>query len=477
MLDTVKKFEESKKIINLIEGVKNSKGEKLVDSYKIAGISFWELAKPILNIHILPGIDSRNFKYSLFGIFYKYFRSKRKQRKLNISSYVNVEHTELVFLGFTDYMVDDIFTPLYNSFENVSYSLYSDSPRTDTANILDYWDIDSSKYSKILLKQYFSDNNVLNIFNWQRELTQNGLSLSTIYKLHFWLTGYFLNEYIKYIILAEKLVSQNSKIKNIVELDIADPRSRAFVLIGKKYNVKITTIQFAFYFRDSFEWFYNKADSVIIWGKWFEDLFTNYFEIAPKKLSILGSPRFDKFLNLSNYEITEDNKSALIISSYEISNYKKITKTISFKKYLETIIELLIEEGYQVFIKIHPLETDLGYLNKYFSQGLVVISLEELNKTICKVKYVISHGSSLTFNALALNKTIIYPIDKKIVWWDDIFASCNLGIGFNNYNELRMILNSSKQISLNPIKSFSDFVSIDTNQSSSRKILNKLHND
>ena len=166
MLETVKKFEESKKIINLIEGVKNSKGEKLVDSYKIAGISFWELAKPILNIHILPGIDSRNIKYSFFGIFYKYFRSKIKQRKLNISSYTNVEHTELVFLGFTDYMVDDIFTPLYNSFENVSYSLYSDSPRTDTVNILDYWDIGSSKYSKILLKEYFSDNNFLNIFNF-----------------------------------------------------------------------------------------------------------------------------------------------------------------------------------------------------------------------------------------------------------------------------------------------------------------------
>jgi hypothetical protein len=126
---------------------------------------------------------------------------------------------------------------------------------------------------------------------------------------------------------------------------------------------------------------------------------------------------------------------------------------------------------------VHPLELDFGYLDKYFNRGLVIISIEELDESIRKVRYVISHGSSLTFNALALNKTVIYPTNPSIVWWDDIFAKSNLGVGFNNFEELRIILNSSHDINLKPLNLFSDFVKIDPFQTSSSKILNKIMND
>ena len=145
--------------------------------------------------------------------------------------------------------------------------------------------------------------------------------------------------------------------------------------------------------------------------------------IDKKRMVVIGSPRFDKlsetFLNDQFGEL--DKKDILIISSYEVKSYKNVTKTVSFKKYICALIETLIKDGYNIYIKIHPLEKKIDYLDKYIDNGLNIVSFDNFHSVLKKVKIVITHGSTLTFDALIMNKIICYPTDKNVVWWDDIF--------------------------------------------------------
>ena len=69
MLSTIDNFKKAKAIIDKIETI-NLKNEKsLISIYNIENeISLWELAKPVINIHVIPGIISKNNSYKFYKI-------------------------------------------------------------------------------------------------------------------------------------------------------------------------------------------------------------------------------------------------------------------------------------------------------------------------------------------------------------------------------------------------------------------------
>ena len=106
-----------------------------------------------------------------------------------------------------------------------------------------------------------------------------------------------------------------------------------------------------------------------------------------------------------------------------------------------------------------------------------IIDIEEFDQTLNKVEFVVSHGSSLTFSALILNKSILYPTSKEVVWWDDVFANNNLGIGFDSFNNFESLVQDISAINaLNISKKdiLNSFIYFDENQTSSNKILKYL---
>lgn len=477
MLGTIEKFELAKSDIEFIETIKNERGELLIGLYSIAGISLWELAKPTLNIHVIPGIESNNYKYNIPSTLYKYIKSKSKffLKRKNLNQDLN--NSEFLFLGFSEYIANDIFTPLSSNLSNNNYSLISDSEISNSYNLFNSLDDEFFLKIKELKDDFYKKNNLVKIYGWKKEFNDKSqVNFFKFLKIHFWLIGYFLNEFLPYVVISEKLILKCTNLKSIIELDIADPRSRAFVLMGEKYKIDIKTIQFGFYYRDSFEWFYLKSNEVFVWGNWFKEFFSDFYKIDKKKLICTGSPRFDRILSNPYFSIRPHFKSILIISSYEISSYKNITKTKSFKDYVQELIEFLIKEDFKIFIKVHPLEKNTSYLEKYYNKGLVVIPIEDFDKTISLVDFVLSHGSSLTFNALALGKPIIYPTSKNIVWWDDIFANLNLGVGFENFHELKLILSSFDSLKFSPLSKFEDFVEFNEFDTASKRIINYLSN-
>lgn len=478
MLSTIINFEKAKRIINDIEDINLKNGNSLISIYEIESqISLWELAKPIINIHILPGIISNNKSYSLFNITLRWIYSSIKFQKLTKKkeSSIELSETKNVFVCFTRYIEQDILNPIKESNDKFSFMVLSDfnNESNNTINILNYWQKNYDKQRRSIKRNLSTLKNVYNFIKIIKEIKSKNINFFDLIKIHIWLSGYFLNKYVDYIILAKKF-SEKNKIKNLIEFDISDPKSRIFALYAKKNQINLVTIQFAFYYRDSYEWFYCISDKILTWGQWFDEIFINYYGINYNKIKIVGSPRFDKYLSISTQiESLLSSKSVLIISSYDIPTYRTLSNTMPFKIYIEKVIDILIKNNYKIFIKTHPLEIDTLYLNKYITNDVKIINSSEFEELLRNVNFVISHGSSLTFSALILNKPILYPTNKNIVWWDDVFANNNLGVGFDSFQHFEDLINNIELIKSqsNSQKHLVDsFIYFDKNESATNKI-------
>jgi hypothetical protein len=485
----IKKFSESKNILDDLEKLEDGFGNKFVDLFKIDNFSYWELSKPILNLHVIPGINSKSYLYSLISLAFRVIKRLLSSKGFNENhTKKNNSKTDILCVGFTEYINKDIFKPFiselnkkinldnvlfineYNSKEKIEYDC-------KTIDINSHAYVGFNKDIKSILKKIPKNRDIIKFYckKGVKNTKSENLSNYEVFKIFYWLKYIFIPKYIPYVLLSEKIILNTSP-NCILEADIADPRNRAFIMNAKKYAISTYTLQFAFYNRDSYEWFYALSDKIFVWGSWFLNLFNKNFEIDRKRMVVIGSPRFDKLSEtfLNNHFVEKNKKVILIISSYEVKSYKNVTKTISFKKYICTLIETLIKDGYKIYIKIHPLEKEINYLDKYLDNGLSIVSFDNFHSVLKKVKVVLTHGSTLTFDALIMNKIICYPTDKNIVWWDDIFLQNNLGFGFDSYNDLIILLRQINEQSSFTNRNISEFIYYQDNNNASIRIFDYL---
>jgi len=488
----VKNFEKSKNILFDLENIIDKNGFKFVDLFSIEGFSYWELSKPLLNLHVIPGITSKSNLYSFFSIIIRIIKRKLLSKPINEVTNQKIDiKPDILCVGFTNYINKDIFKPFLNELKNKNnfqnVALISDyNSKIGTEINCKELDIHSFGYKNFNNEVKFNFNKLIknrkifkfylkNINNFQKVENINHFQL---FKIILWIKFVFIPKYIPYVILSENIIL-STKPKYVLEADIADPRNRAFILNAKKHSISTFTLQFAFYNRDSYEWFYALSDKIFVWGVWFLNLFNNNFKIANNRMIVVGSPRFDNLFkkNVITEIIDVNKKDILIISSYEIKSYKKVTKTVNFTKYITELIDTLTKEGYNIYIKLHPLEKNINYLNKYLDNGLQIVSFDNFHSVLNKVKIVITHGSTLTFDALIINKIICYPSSKDVVWWDDIFLQNNLGYGFENVIDLIELLIKLDQKESYKNNNLNNFIHLDNKSNSSSRIFDYLLNN
>ncbi|TXT34669.1 MAG: hypothetical protein FD136_173 [Chitinophagaceae bacterium] len=483
--EIVKSFKLARKALIEIESLKNNNQECFKDRYVIDDFSFWDLALPTLNLHVIPAIKSNNYKYKIGYLILNIIKTKTSTLLERIKIYKKSQYNssgkiDILYLGFSSYINKDIFKPFISETRNqFNHSLLvtdseikSDVP-VKHVNILSYlknWEKVPSVHSH-------------NLFSYRLKCsTLKNVSFFELIKINIWMKYIFIPKYYNYVVASKYFLSINSP-KSIIESDVADPRSRAIIILAKSKKLTTYTFQFAFYNRDAFEWYYNITDKVFVWGIWFKELFNKEFNVANDRMIIMGSPRFDEVFEyksqIVNYSNILSNKKALIISSYEISSYTSISNSVggTFKDHIIKTIEILQKEGFIVYIKIHPLETNVKYLDEFVEKGLVVIEFEKLNKIILDVDFVITHGSTLSFNALVLNKTLLFPTNPDIVWWDDLFHSNNLGIGYNNYEEFQDLVRTPQLLKSRKFVETKKYISTDAMKTSSKLISDFILND
>ena len=172
--------------------------------------------------------------------------------------------------------------------------------------------------------------------------------------------------------------------------------------------------------------------------------------INPKKIVIVGNPKFDKMITRKydvsstrkNYGIPNENKMVLFItqSTVEHGFWTEGQRELFFKAIVSEISNM---EGVNLVVKIHPME-DIGVYEKMLSDLGIDIPLlkdENIHELISASELMITSHSSTIIEAMILNK----PVVIANLFGDIEFIEYALHGGTSkvfNKNEIRQTINN-----------------------------------
>ena len=430
--------EQSSSLVKSIGNLKVGDNIYLKDLFIYKNINIWEVYEPIIAIYLLPQIISGKRKLFnkyiyLLNNLIKYFLS------FNFKNKKNKKNNYWLFTCFSNYMYDDTISPLVQyceknnlNFEHISIGNLTKS-NFSIRNIIYLL----AFISKIKYRIFYSKiENIENINVSKKDLN-------------------FIIDYLLYNLIPKNL----SDIENalnlfnvqapqvILSVDVANPASRIYTLLAKKYNIPSIDLQYGHYEPTDIEWRFSISDKIFVWGQYYFDLFEKNHFIKREKLEITGSPKFD-YLN-NKYHLQKSNKSnhkvkILFASTYTISSYENIENYEVIKKFKYNLVnEISNLLNLELIIKPHPLE-DTAWLNNIKSSKNIIVTDKKssIKQLISTCEYFISFGSTSTFDALLQNKicfSVNYDNTKKN---QDIFIKNNLVNLINNDLDLKNILHS-----------------------------------
>ena len=191
---------------------------------------------------------------------------------------------------------------------------------------------------------------------------------------------------------------------------------------SKKCGVKLALLQHGVYYdtkeakeKNLSQGLYPiKSDKFLIWGRVSENYLKNIDIIDPKKLKIIGHPKYDSWKSVS----TDNDSGAvllaltgpehMVIQGHQISNIKK------FENYLEEICKAVSAMKKKLIIKTHPSfhVFDFTDLIKKNSSDIEVISGGSIMELInsCDIIVATNHTTAILESYLLQRPVICLPI-------------------------------------------------------------------
>ena len=191
---------------------------------------------------------------------------------------------------------------------------------------------------------------------------------------------------------------------------------------SKKCGVKLALLQHGVYYdtkeakeKNLSQGLYPiKSDKFLIWGRVSENDLKNIDIIEPKKLKIIGHPKYDSWKSVS----TDNDSGAvllaltgpehMVIQGHQISNIKK------FENYLEEICKVVSAMKKKLIIKTHPSfhVFDFTDLIKKNSSDIEVISGGSIMELInsCDIIVATNHTTAILESYLLQRPVICLPI-------------------------------------------------------------------
>ena len=191
---------------------------------------------------------------------------------------------------------------------------------------------------------------------------------------------------------------------------------------SKKCGVKLALLQHGVYYdtkeakeKNLSQGLYPiKSDKFLIWGRVSENYLKNIDIIEPKKLKIIGHPKYDSWKSVS----TDNDSGAvllaltgpehMVIQGHQISNIKK------FENYLEEICKAVSAMKKKLIIKTHPSfhVFDFTDLIKKNSSDIEVISGGSIMELInsCDIIVATNHTTAILESYLLQRPVICLPI-------------------------------------------------------------------
>jgi hypothetical protein len=205
----------------------------------------------------------------------------------------------------------------------------------------------------------------------------------------------------------------------IVSIDVADPRTRIYTLLGRALGIPTVQVQAGPVGPETVEWRFLQDDIVAAQGDASRDVFISH-GVPPEKILVTGSPRYDGLVDATDREIgalrerfaiPQGNRIVVLAScpTYitDISGDKQLLRAM--KKAMFTAMATVT--GVSLIVKPHPLENvaETRALVSDVSRVSFAESGEDIRALIRACDALFTFGSTVTFDALVLGKPTVCP--------------------------------------------------------------------
>lgn len=209
--------------------------------------------------------------------------------------------------------------------------------------------------------------------------------------------------------------------------DIADPRTRIYILQCKTMGIPCLALQFGMIGPASIEWRFFPADRVAVWGEDSKETLISH-GVPSNKIVTTGSPRQDSVFNFPLSEITniknklgirEGYPIILLASTFQLKSYDKYSKPEILVQMKKAIFDAADHfSNIYLLVKPHPSE-DENETKSFASNKQNIIFLprtEDIRELTMICDCFISFGSTATVDALLSNKLVICPAFPGWTW-------------------------------------------------------------
>lgn len=208
----------------------------------------------------------------------------------------------------------------------------------------------------------------------------------------------------------------------IVSIDVADPRTRVYSLLGAQLGIPTVQIQSGGFGQEAVEWRFLLDDFVAVQGEYSREVFVSH-GIAAKQLVLTGSPRYDRLANASASEVSElrerfgipqENRIIVFASSYFLEVHENsIAESGRLLRSMKKAIFAAVAAtpGVWLIVKPHPLENVVETQSLVADHSRVTFAqrTDDIRILTRACDAFLSMGSSVTMDALILGKPTICP--------------------------------------------------------------------
>lgn len=405
----------------------------------VEGISVWDMMAAELALFLIPdGLAKRKRRESIWQLLVPYFRLIKyafwKKAPVNTGDCSKwPSGNTALFLGFTPYMARDVLQPVIDLMLKedglVPVLLLESPPATGSVavhSVQGHRSLETVNEARELAKAIRKASSILCGNDSYRQLFADSESGSRLWpKVKHGVTRAFwirASIFLPDTIAVARHILTTHRPAVIVSIDVADPRTRVYSLIGKTMGIPTVQVQSGPVDQGVVEWRFLLDDVVVAQGNQAKDVFLSH-GVPPEKIHVLGSPRYDNLTKANEKEIgafrqrfnvAHGNRTVVFASSYSLDIFENnLAEAMTLLKVMKKAMfeAVAAVPGVTLIVKPHPLENveETKALVGDHSRIKFALPREDIRPLIAASDALFTLGSTCTLDGLILGKPTICP--------------------------------------------------------------------
>jgi hypothetical protein len=449
MAEIVDDLRRSAQLVKSIGGSLLPDGRTLSDALTMDGIPYWEVFAVELSRIYLPPCLSGNDGKGVFAkvvrpnlVRAKYFARDLARLRKHRHEYSGQPASEAILcLDFSDHISRDVVQPVVRELADhqdkkiicLRDHEWNGSAGTSHPNVLsrttwNFWSDELRVKARGLRRQLGLTRKSLTKSKALEQIVDaidpnlRGVIQPALNRL---LVGEFAS-LIRHGVLSRHILQQQRP-SLVFAGDIADPRTRIYILQCKALGIPCLGLQFGLIGPASIEWRFFPADLVAVWGEDSKETLISH-GVPSNQIAITGSPRNDSLFNFSASEavvikkklgIPERSPVVLLASTFQLKSYDKYSAPELLRAMKKAIFDSADQYStIYLVVKPHPSE-DENETKSFASTNSKIIFVsrtEDIRELIKICDCFISFGSTATVDALLSNKLVVCPAFPGWIW-------------------------------------------------------------